>query len=202
MHGAALSSRRRFDWNQIHADLDRRLSQLGSTYERDPARVQSLLRERSARLALDPAERSATRSQARLLVLRAGAERYGLGLESAQEICRMSRMALMPGSAAPVLGIINWRGEFVTVFDAARLLGLKSDDDAVNLYAVVLRGSEPCVALSAGGLEGIVRLDLADFHAADRLKEHDLFKGLTRDAVPVIEHGRLLARMKAQLRAA
>jgi chemotaxis signal transduction protein len=192
------------DWRNIHADLDRRLVQLGSTYATDPSRVQALLRERSARLATAPADRRARQSQSRLLVFRTSGERYGLLLENAREICRISRMALLPGSSTAVLGIINWRGEFVTVFDSARLLGLSPGEGNANPYAIVLRDNEPLLALAVGALEGIVRLDLAELQTAGRpgTKHHDLFKGITGDAVLVLEHGRLLGRLKEELHAA
>jgi len=191
-----------FDWGRIHADLDRWLTRRDATYESNPARVQSLLRERSLRLARAPLERPGDRAQERLLVFRAGGERCGLLLENAREICRMPRLAVLPGATAPVRGIINWRGEFVVLFDTARLLGLHVDEPVTEAYAIVLRGSEPCTALAADGLDGIARLDLAGIQAAERARQHDLFRGLTHDAVPVLEHTRLLTRLQKELLAA
>jgi chemotaxis signal transduction protein len=193
---------RSFDWRQIHADLERRSSRL-ATYENDETRVQALLRERSARLAMVPAGRAAAGPQARLLVFRAGGERFGLALEGTREICRIMCMAVLPGSSA-ALGIINWRGEFVILCDTARLFGLGSSEDGANPYAIVLRGSEPCIALAVGSLDGIVRFDLSELQAPDamRSKQPELFKGITRDAVLVLEHGRLLGKLQDELRAA
>jgi chemotaxis signal transduction protein len=198
------AKRRKFDWTQIHAELERRLSRLGATYENDEARVRALLAERSARLSLVPADQRNLAALTRLLVFRAKTGRYGLALARAHEIAPLTRGATLPGSSAAILGIINWRGEFVTVFDTARLLGRAAQDGASPRYAIVLRGGEPRIALAADSLEGVARLDLAKLQAPDQLsaRARDLFRGMSEDAVLVFEDERLQPRLTEELRAA
>jgi purine-binding chemotaxis protein CheW len=195
------AARKAFDWRRIHADLDRRLSSFDSRYENDPARVQSLLRERAMRLAKPPATVGALAAQARLLVFRAAGERYGLALDGAHEICRIGHMAALPGCSAAVLGMIGWRGEFAIVFDMSRLLRLAQSESHAP-FAIVLRGAtEPHLALAATGLDGIVRETAQPFAPARfESARHDLFRGVTRDAVIMLDQARLLDTLKEELR--
>jgi chemotaxis signal transduction protein len=194
--------RKKFDWQRIHAELERRLSRLGSSYDSDQARVQALLRQRSVRLSVVP-NRDDTVSLSRILVFGANGERYGLALESAHEIYPLSQVTALPGSSRAVLGIVNWRGEFAIVFHPAGLLDI-SHADAPARYAIVLRGGEPRVALAAQRLEGIARTDFSKLQPGEQLRPsvRDLFRGLTEDSVLVLAEERLQARLAEELRAA
>ncbi len=196
--------RKKFDWRKIHDGLEARMSRLGSTYEHDPARMHAVLRARSAALAAAPAEPRAAAALVRLLVFRTGAEKYGLALHSAREIARLSKIATLPGAPAAMLGIINWRGEFVTVFDLARLLGLSRASDSPLRYVIVLRGEEPRVAVAVEELEGLAALDLTQLQTPDRpgAKAPSPVKGISADAMLVLDEDRLQARLQEDLRAA
>lgn len=193
----------RFDWTAIHSELESRLSHLGATIESDNARVEALLRERAAQLAAVPGDANARKALRRGVVLCLGSERYALAVECAQEVITPSRTAVIPGAGAAMLGIINWRGEFVTVFDLAVLLGLTPAADADQRRIVVLRGEEPRLALAVDGVERIVEFDPAELQPADQLRSQrsDLFKGAT-DALVVLDEDRLLAGLREDLQAA
>ena len=135
--------RKQLDWRKIHDDLALRLAGFAATYEHDPVRVARLLEERTLRLAQAPAARGAGATLTRILVFTAGNERFDLGLEWVQEICPLGRIASLPGVSSALVGLINWRGEFVVVFDAARRLGSAPATQTSPRHAIVLRGGEP-----------------------------------------------------------
>lgn len=195
----------RFDWKEIHKELEARLSRLGSTLENDGERVQALLRERTAQLAMVPRDAGAGAALTRAIVLRVGTERYGLAVECAQEVTRLSRSALLPDTGPEILGIINWRGEFVTVFDLALLLGAAAavDDDGAR-RVVVLRGEEPRLALAVDGVEHVLEVNVAELQPADQLRARraELFAGATADGLVVLDETRLLASLLEDLQAA
>jgi purine-binding chemotaxis protein CheW len=194
----------RFDWKEIHKELESRLSHLGATIESDSARVQALLRERTAQLAAVPRHAGARDELRRAIVLCLGTERYALAAECAQEVTRLSRAAIVPGAGPAVVGIVNWRGEFVTVFDLALLLGLTPAEDRAARRVVVLRGEEPRLALAVDGVEHIAELNLAELQPADQLRSQhaEFFKGATTDALVVLDEVRLLASLREDLQAA
>ena len=103
--------RKQFDWRAIHAELERRLSHLETTIEDDAGRVEVLLRERSIALAQVPRDRRDELDLNRALVFRLGRERYALSLDRAQEVTALSRVAVVPGASAAILGNhqLAWR---------------------------------------------------------------------------------------------
>jgi chemotaxis signal transduction protein len=196
--------RKRFDWRKIHDDLALRLAGFAATYEHDPVRVARLLEERTLRLAQAPAARGAGATLTRILVFTAGNERFGLGLEWVQEICPLGRIASLPGVSSALVGLINWRGEFVVVFDAARRLGSAPATQTSPRHAIVLRGGEPRLALAVGDFEGLVRIDVAQLQPPEQLglTRHNFFKGMSADAVLVLDGDRLIGSLNEDTRAA
>jgi purine-binding chemotaxis protein CheW len=194
----------KFDWQRIHAELNERLASAGASFERDAARAQTILRQRAVQLAAIPAQRKRAPVSADFLVFRAAGARYALALASLREVVPMPPIAGVPGAAPAVRGVIPWRGEFVTVFDLAPALGLAMRDETAASHAVILRKDTPRVALAIEGAERMARLDTTTLQAPDAwpAKRADLLRGVTADAVAILDERRLTARLAEELRAA
>jgi chemotaxis signal transduction protein len=194
----------RFDWRAIHRELEGRLAHFGATIESDDEQVQALLRERTLQLAAPPKTARARTDVSRAIVLCLGAERYALAVECAQEVATLTRAALLPEAGAATLGIVSWRGEFVTVINLAALLGLALSADNAPRLIVVLRGEEPRLALAVSGVEHIAELVLSDLQPVDQLRSQrpEFLKGATGGSLVVINEARLLAALREEVQAA
>jgi chemotaxis signal transduction protein len=190
-------------WATIRAELERRSSQVATTYEHDPSRAEVLLRERSLRLARPPAERGSA-NLARAVVFRRGSERYGLPLGSVQEISHLPRVTTFPGRRRPALGIVGWRGDLVVAFDAGRLLGAAALDDMPWRYLIVLRGVDVRTGLVATAVDGLMHFDHSTLQSPEQVgaNTRDLLLGLTPEGITVLRPARLQVRLSEELRAA
>lgn len=67
-----------------------------------------------------------------------GGEKYGIDVMRVQEVLRIAEIAPVPGAPHSVLGIINLRGNVVTVVDTRTRFGLapKETDDAARIVIV------------------------------------------------------------------
>jgi len=92
---------------------------------------------------------SAARAQAvvqdpvlRWVTFRLGDETYGINVMQVQEVLRMTEIAPVPGAPDYVLGIINLRGNVVTVLDTRTRFGLspKEPDDATRIVSIETDG--------------------------------------------------------------
>lgn len=65
-------------------------------------------------------------------------EKYGIKVMQVQEVLRMTEIAPVPGAPDYVLGIINLRGNVVTVIDLRRRFGLmdKEADDSTRIVII------------------------------------------------------------------
>ncbi len=82
----------------------------------------------------------------RWVTFRLADETYGINVTQTQEVLRITEIAPVPGAPPFVLGIINLRGNVVTVIDMRMRLGLptKEIDDASRI--VILEGEDDEIA--------------------------------------------------------
>lgn len=71
-----------------------------------------------------------------------GEERYGIDVRRVREVLRPRAVTPVPGAPPEVLGIINVRGNVVTVIDGRRRLGMegRDPDEATRVAIVEARG--------------------------------------------------------------
>jgi purine-binding chemotaxis protein CheW len=97
------------------------------------------LRERAATLARAPAA-EARGEQTAVLVFRLGDEEYAVELRLLEAVQRTAGLTPVPCTPPYIAGILNVRGEIVTVLDLAAALGLArgalADDERVLLAAL------------------------------------------------------------------
>ena len=71
-------------------------------------------------------QNKATDDALRWVTFRLENEKYGINVMQVQEVLRVSEIAPVPGAPSYVLGIINLRGNVVTVIDTRSRFGLPS----------------------------------------------------------------------------
>ncbi|MCC6715706.1 MAG: chemotaxis protein CheW [Gammaproteobacteria bacterium] len=78
----------------------------------------------------------------RWVTFRLGDETYGINVMQVQEVLRMTEIAPVPGAPHYVLGIINLRGNVVTVLDTRARFGLEAreTDDATRIVIIETDG--------------------------------------------------------------
>ena len=83
-------------------------------------------------------ELKATDTVSQWVTFRLGDEIYGIDVLQVQEVLRITEISPVPGAPSYVLGIINLRGNVVTVIDARSRFGLpaKDTDDASRIIVV------------------------------------------------------------------
>jgi purine-binding chemotaxis protein CheW len=74
--------------------------------------------------------------------VRVGAETYALPIESVLEVAKLGEITPLPGTGTSVLGMRNFHGQVVPVFDLAQLLG--GSHDMPSRVVVAERGG--CLA--------------------------------------------------------
>jgi chemotaxis signal transduction protein len=186
----------RIDWPAQRATLAARTAASAVTAT-ETARAERLLGERTRALA---ATSQAAGAATRALMVRVGAERYALPLAASREVVEIGRVAALPGVHGALLGLINWRGEFIAAFDLAALFGCQRA--APPRRAVVLAQVEPPLALAVDTVEHIAGLDMAQLRPSEQLAPDGigLFRGALPDGRLVIDEAAVAARLKGELR--
>jgi len=76
------------------------------------------------------------------VTFRMDSETYGINVMQVQEVLRVSEIAPVPGAPNYVLGIVNLRGNVVTVIDTRNRFGLPSIDmdDSTRIVIIEVEG--------------------------------------------------------------
>ena len=93
-------------------------------------------------------------------------EVYGINVMQVQEVLRVSEIAPVPGAPEYVLGIINLRGNVVTVIDTRERLGLsgKEVDDATRI--VIIEADKQVVGILVDSVAEVVDLRMSEVESA------------------------------------
>ncbi|MEM0911013.1 MAG: chemotaxis protein CheW [Pseudomonadota bacterium] len=85
-------------------------------------------------------------------------ETYGINVMQVQEVLRYTEIAPVPGAPDYVLGIINLRGNVVTVIDTRSRFGLPGADITDNSRIVIIESDENVVGILVDSVAEVVYL--------------------------------------------
>ena len=85
-------------------------------------------------------------------------EKYGINVMQVREVLRVSEIAPVPGAPNFVLGIINLRGNVVTVMDTRKRFGLapRGHDDSTRI--VIIESEERVVGMMVDSVAEVMNL--------------------------------------------
>ncbi|MDX1451881.1 MAG: chemotaxis protein CheW [Oleiphilaceae bacterium] len=93
-------------------------------------------------------------------------ETYGINVMQIQEVLRYTEIAPVPGAPDYVLGIINLRGNVVTVIDTRRRFGLSDSEVSDHTRIVVLEVEGQVVGILVDSVAEVVYLRQSEIETA------------------------------------
>jgi purine-binding chemotaxis protein CheW len=93
-------------------------------------------------------------------------EIYGINVMQVQEVLRVSEIAPVPGAPEYVLGIINLRGNVVTVIDTRERLGLSSKEVDDSTRIVIIEADKQVVGILVDSVAEVVDLRMSEVESA------------------------------------
>ncbi len=93
-------------------------------------------------------------------------EVYGVNVMQVQEVLRVTEIAPVPGAPDYVLGIINLRGNVVTVIDTRNRFGLSPCEVTDNSRIVIIEGEGQVVGILVDSVAEVVELGQSDIDSA------------------------------------
>lgn len=93
-------------------------------------------------------------------------ETYGVNVMQVQEVLRYTEIAPVPGAPEYVMGIVNLRGNVVTVIDARYRFGLEPGEITDNTRIVILEADKHVVGILVDSVAEVVYLRLSEIETA------------------------------------
>lgn len=100
------------------------------------------------------------------VTFRLGDETYGIIVMQVQEVLRIPDIAPVPGSADYVIGIINLRGNVVTVIDTRHRFGLPPRELDDSSRIVVIETESQIIGILVDSVAEVVELTASEIESA------------------------------------
>ena len=122
------------------------------------------------------AESSANDPVYQLVTFRLEDETYGINVMLVQEVLRVTEIAPVPGAPPYVLGIINLRGNVVTVIDTRSRFGLPPGDIDEASRIVVIESEKQVVGILVDSVAEVVELRGSEIDSAPNVGNEESSK--------------------------
>lgn len=110
------------------------------------------------------------------VTFRLDGETYGINVMQVQEVLRYSEIAPVPGAPSYVLGIINLRGNVVTVIDTRHRFGLMSGEVSDNTRIVIIESENHVVGILVDSVAEVVYLRQSEVETAPNVGNEESAK--------------------------
>ena len=103
-------------------------------------------------------------------------ETYGINVMQVQEVLRYTEIAPVPGAPDYVLGIINLRGNVVTVIDTRKSFGLMPGDITDNTRIVIIEAEKQVIGILVDSVAEVVYLRASEVETAPNVGNEETAK--------------------------
>jgi len=112
------------DWGAIRRRVDEAQEALAQTAEPSPDEKRAVLKARAQALAKEPVTGDNEQKFIKIIQFRLASETYGIESEFVSEVYPLKDFTPLPGAPSFVLGIVNVRGQIVSVVDLKKFFNL------------------------------------------------------------------------------
>lgn len=174
------------DWDAIWRSLD------WDDAERQQSDVQQRLKQR-AELYAQPSKRQESSVQQQeeayqLLTFDLGSERYGIDVRVVTSVRAMNTLTRVPGSPTFYRGVVNVRGQIITVLDLRIILGLGMETSSIPEELIVVKANQLELGILADHVSDVERIPVT----AIELIEMQYARGVTMGRLVVLDIEQLL----------
>ncbi|WP_024459994.1 chemotaxis protein CheW [Marinimicrobium sp. LS-A18] len=110
------------------------------------------------------------------VTFRLDGETYGINVMQVQEVLRYSEIAPVPGAPPYVLGIINLRGNVVTVIDTRHRFGLADGEVTDNTRIVIIETDNHVIGIMVDSVAEVVYLNQSEIETAPNVGNEESAK--------------------------
>lgn len=194
--GSRKSRRAAIDWAEVRARLDAAQAAGEQIWTPGADETGRILRERAAALAAEPGGTQTLDQSIEAVEFLLAHERYAVESAWVREVYPLDNLTPLPCTPAFVLGIVNLRGEIVSVIDLRKFFDLPQTGLPDLNKIIVLESANMVFGILADAILGVRRIPLADIQASlptlTGVREKYL-KGITPERTVVLDAGKLLA---------
>lgn len=186
------------DWSEVRRRLDAARAAAGRAWTPDPDETRRVLKARARALAREPEQAQAADSLELVEFLLAH-ETYAVESRFVREVYPLENLTPLPCTPAFVLGIVNLRGEILSVIDIKKFFDLPEKGLTDLNKVIVLQSDGMVFGILADVILGVRRVPLSEIQPSlptlTGIREKYL-KGVTGERTVVLDAEKLLTDEK------
>ena len=194
--GSRKTKRTAIDWAEVRARVDAAQAAGEQAWAPGADETGRILRERALALAAEPARTQTQDESIEVLEFLLAHEHYAVESSHVREVYPLENLTPLPCTPAFVLGIVNLRGEIVSVIDLRKFFDLPQTGLPDLNKVIVLESANMVFGILADAILGVRRIALAEIQPSlptlTGIREKYL-KGITPERTVVLDAGKLLA---------
>ena len=194
--GSRKTKRAAIDWAEVRARLDDAQAAGEQAWTPGADETGRILRERALALAAEPGRTQTLDQSIEVVEFLLAHESYAVESAYVREVYPLENLTPLPCTPAFVLGIVNLRGEIVSVIDVRKFFDLPQIGLPDLNKVIVLESGNMVFGILADAILGVRRIPLAEIQSSlptlTGIREKYL-KGITPERTVVLDAGKLLA---------
>lgn len=103
-------------------------------------------------------------------------ELYGINVMQVKEVLRLTEIAPVPGAQNFILGIINLRGNVITVVDTRTLFGLPNAEPSDNTRIIVIELVDQVIGMMVDSVAEVIYLKKSEIERTPNIGTDDSIK--------------------------
>jgi purine-binding chemotaxis protein CheW len=185
------------DWANLHRRLEVSQAALRRRLAPGLEENRKTLRDRARLLAASSkADATAPRSLLEIVEFVLGPERYGIESRRIREIHPLNEFTPLPCTPAFVLGLVNIRGQILSIIDIKKLLDLPEKGLTDLNKIIIVHAHSIELGILADAILGTRSIAPEELHPALPTLtgiRADYLQGITKDSLVVLDVGKILA---------
>lgn len=186
-------------WNEIHSRLEKVRVLIERGFEPTPEKKKSILKNRAGTLAREP--NTPDKNEVCLIIMEfmLSGEKYAFESSYIREVLPLKDLTPLPCTPPFVMGIINVRGQILSVLDIRNIFGLPENNTNNHNKVVVLHTGDMEIGILAEVILGTRSVFqgqvVASLPTLNGIRAEYL-RGVTSDRTAILDAARLLSDRK------
>ncbi len=183
------------DWKEIRNRMEKVRSVIEQGWMPGPEEEKKILRQKARALAKEP-EKEAAEEKIEVVEFLLSRERYGIEARWVREVSPLSSLTPVPCTPPFVVGIINLRGQIISVIDLKKFFDLPEKGLGDLNKVIILTSEKMEFGILADAVLTVQRIPVNELQPSlptlTGIREEYL-KGIARDRTVILDGKRLLA---------
>lgn len=187
--------RAKVNWIEIKSRIDALQESLGKNNILPPEEKRFILKERAKALAVELKDESAQKKSAEIIEFGLASEIYGIETTFIREVYPLKDFTILPGTPSFLLGIINVRGQIISIIDLKKFFNLPEKGIGELNKVIILRSEKMEFGILADAIHGTRSVSIDEIKASPVSSGgigSAYLKGISNDHIIILDAKKIL----------